>query len=29
MALGMVAIVAVVMTLYVVLERRTTKWLGR
>jgi len=25
----MVAIVAVVMTLYVVLERRTTKWLGR
>jgi putative spermidine/putrescine transport system permease protein len=28
MALGMVAIVAVVMTLYVVLERRTTKWLG-
>ena len=29
MALGMVAIVAVVMTLYVVLERRTTRWLGR
>jgi putative spermidine/putrescine transport system permease protein len=29
MALGMVVIVAVVMTLYVVLERRTTKWLGR
>lgn len=29
MALGMVAIVAVVMTSYVVLERRTTKWLGR
>lgn len=29
MALGMVAIVAVVMTMYVVLERRTTKWLGR
>jgi len=29
MALGMVAIVAVVMTLYVALERRTTKWLGR
>jgi putative spermidine/putrescine transport system permease protein len=28
MALGMVAIVAVVMTLYVVLERRTSKWLG-
>jgi len=28
MALGMVTIVAVVMTLYVVLERRTTKWLG-
>ena len=28
MALGMVAIVAVVMTIYVVLERRTTKWLG-
>ncbi|NMM33055.1 MAG: ABC transporter permease subunit [Phycicoccus sp.] len=28
MALGMVAIVAVVMTLYVVLQRRTTKWLG-
>ena len=28
MALGMVAIVAVVMTLYVILERRTTKWLG-
>ena len=28
MALGMVAIVAVVMALYVVLERRTTKWLG-
>jgi len=29
MALGMVAIVAVVMTVYAVLERRTTKWLGR
>jgi putative spermidine/putrescine transport system permease protein len=29
MALGMVAIVAVVMTIYVVLERRSTKWLGR
>jgi putative spermidine/putrescine transport system permease protein len=29
MALGMVVIVAVVMTLYAVLERRTTKWLGR
>jgi putative spermidine/putrescine transport system permease protein len=29
MALGMVAIVAVVMTLYVILERRTTRWLGR
>jgi len=29
MAMGMVAIVAVVMTLYVVLERRTTRWLGR
>jgi len=29
MALGMVAIVAVVMTLYVVLERRTTRWLSR
>jgi putative spermidine/putrescine transport system permease protein len=29
MALGMVTIVAVVMTLYAVLERRTTKWLGR
>jgi len=29
MALGMVAIVAVVMSLYVALERRTTKWLGR
>ncbi|HYO19459.1 MAG TPA: ABC transporter permease subunit, partial [Dermatophilaceae bacterium] len=29
MALGMVAIVAVVMTLYAVLERRTTRWLGR
>ena len=29
MALGMVAIVAVVMTLYVVLERRTSKWLAR
>jgi hypothetical protein len=29
MALGMVAIVAVVMTIYVVLERRTTKWLSR
>jgi putative spermidine/putrescine transport system permease protein len=28
MALGMVAIVAVVMTSYVVLERRTSKWLG-
>lgn len=29
MALGMVAIVAVVMALYAVLERRTTRWLGR
>jgi putative spermidine/putrescine transport system permease protein len=29
MALGMVAIVAVVMTLYAVLERRTSRWLGR
>ena len=29
MALGMVVIVAVVMTLYTVLERRTTRWLGR
>ena len=29
MALGMVAIVAVVMTIYVVLERRTSRWLGR
>jgi putative spermidine/putrescine transport system permease protein len=29
MALGMVAIVAMVMTIYVVLERRTTKWLSR
>ena len=29
MALGMVAIVAIVMTIYAVLERRTTKWLGR
>jgi putative spermidine/putrescine transport system permease protein len=29
MALGMVAIVAVVMTAYAVLERRTTRWLGR
>jgi len=29
MALGMVAVVAVVMTLYAVLERRTTRWLGR
>jgi putative spermidine/putrescine transport system permease protein len=29
MALGMVTIVAVVMTIYAVLERRTTKWLGR
>jgi putative spermidine/putrescine transport system permease protein len=29
MALGMVAIVAVVMTLYVVLERRTSRWLAR
>ena len=29
MALGMVAIVAVVMTIYAVLERRTTRWLGR
>ncbi len=29
MALGMVAIVAVIMTLYAVLERRTTRWLGR
>jgi putative spermidine/putrescine transport system permease protein len=29
MALGMVAIVAVVMTLYAVLERRTTRWLAR
>ena len=29
MALGMVVIVAVVMTIYAVLERRTTRWLGR
>jgi len=29
MALGMVAIVAVVMTLYALLQRRTTTWLGR
>ena len=29
MALGMVAIDALVMTIYAVLERRTTKWLGR
>jgi putative spermidine/putrescine transport system permease protein len=29
MALGMVTIVALVMTVYAVLERRTTKWLGR
>jgi putative spermidine/putrescine transport system permease protein len=29
MALGMVAIVAVVMTVYAVLQRRTTRWLGR
>jgi len=29
MALGMVVVVAVVMTLYTVLERRTTRWLGR
>ncbi len=29
MALGMVVIVAVVMTLYAALERRTTRWLGR
>jgi putative spermidine/putrescine transport system permease protein len=29
MALGMVVIVAVVMTLYAVLERRTSRWLGR
>jgi len=29
MALGMVLIVAVVMALYAVLERRTTRWLGR
>jgi putative spermidine/putrescine transport system permease protein len=29
MALGMVAIVAVVMTLYALLERRTSTWLGR
>jgi len=29
MALGMVAIVAVVMTLYVVLERRTSRWLAQ
>jgi putative spermidine/putrescine transport system permease protein len=28
MALGMVVVVAVVMTLYAVLERRTAKWLG-
>ena len=28
-AMGMVVIVAVVMTLYAVLERRTTRWLGR
>ena len=29
MALGMVAIVALVMTIYALLERRATKWLGR
>jgi putative spermidine/putrescine transport system permease protein len=29
MALGMVAIVAVVMTVYAVLDRRTSRWLGR
>ena len=29
MALAMVAVVAVVMTLYTLLERRTSKWLGR
>ena len=29
MALAMVAVVAVVMTLYALLERRTSKWLGR
>ena len=29
MALGMVVVVAVVMTLYAVLQRRTTRWLGR
>jgi len=29
MALGMVALVAAVMTVYVILERRTTRWLGR
>jgi putative spermidine/putrescine transport system permease protein len=29
MALGMVAVVTVVMTVYAVLERRTTRWLGR
>jgi len=29
MALGMVAVVAVVMAIYAVLERRTTRWLGR
>jgi len=28
MALGMVVVVAVVMTLYVLLQRRTTRWLG-
>jgi putative spermidine/putrescine transport system permease protein len=29
MALAMVAVVAVVMTIYALLERRTSKWLGR
>ena len=29
MALGMVVVVSLVMTIYVVLERRTTRWLGR
>jgi putative spermidine/putrescine transport system permease protein len=28
MALGMVIVVAVVMTLYALLQRRTAKWLG-
>jgi len=29
MALGMVVVVAVVMTSYVLLDRRTSRWLGR